>query len=126
MSSLLFTLICLQFDEGDPSQHFLEEFIFEGNRVKIASYYAAHPLDEKWELEYEQTVRFKQSPSGLISFSAFIDDTIEDKENLFFDENRLEIKYVIDKESLRYRTEYEIDSETYEVMGHCVESQLSF
>ena len=83
MSSLLFTLICLQFDEGDPSQHFLEEFIFEGNRVKIASYYAAHPLDEKWELEYEQTVRFKQSPSGLISFSAFIDDTIEDKENEF-------------------------------------------
>ena len=41
MTSLLFTLICLQFNEGDPSQHFLEEFIFEGNRVKIASYYAA-------------------------------------------------------------------------------------
>ena len=95
----------------------------DDRKVELVSYYNDDLTEPTpWELDNTRTTQYQLTDSGMITFSVPYENQYEDSENLDVEITKATVDYVINTETLKYRSDYteEDDIETYTDYGYCI------
>ncbi len=95
----------------------------DDRKVELVSYYNDDLTEPTpWELDNTRTTQYQLTDNGLITFSVPYENQYEDSVSLDVEITKGTVDYVINTETLKYRSDYteEDDSETYTDYGYCI------
>ena len=95
----------------------------DDRKVELVSYYNDDLTEPTpWELDNTRTTQYQLTDNGMITFSVPYENQYEDSVNLDVIIIKGTVDYVINTETLKYRSDYteEDDIETYTDYGYCI------
>ena len=122
------SLICV-FMDADSNSSYLDQITLYENRVsqekkvKVNSYYSENLSQEltPWEFDYENTTVYTITKQGMIVFTMPYNHSIEDLEQLDFQERNAVLNYFINPDTLKIRQTYvEPETEPLDNFGYCI------
>ncbi len=122
------SLICV-FMDADSNSSYLDQITLYENRVsqekkvKVYSYYSENLSQEltPWEFDYENTTVYTITKQGMIVFTMPYNHSVEDLEQLDFQEKNAVLNYFINPDTLKIRQTYvEPETEPLDNFGYCI------
>ena len=122
------SLICV-FMDADSNSSYLDQITLYENRVsqekkvKVNSYYSENLSQEltPWEFDYENTTVYTITKQGMIVFTMPYNHSVEDLEQLDFQEKNAVLNYFINPDTLKIRQTYvEPETEPLDNFGYCI------
>ena len=115
--------------DADSNSSYLDQITLYENRVsqekkvKVNSYYSENLSQEltPWEFDYENTTVYTITKQGMIVFTMPYNHSVEDLEQLDFQEKNAVLNYFINPDTLKIRQTYvEPETEPLDNFGYCI------